>query len=387
MKSFCLDDHAIEALIAESRKNENADGDIAAKIVALTMPAVEHVLSKTYPSFGVHYSSMIEAAAKTIWQKAQEFNLDGEDSFTLYIMPFIRSSIRAYASNLPTPELLTVYHEASEKEQAMIMEWVVANNERLVLHVINRHYSSYRHNHLEDMMQQGRMALFTYSPQFDVEKPYSFSTFITPYILDAIKTYICEVHDISPHYAVQMKKYYRAMNSLKSAGIENPTLDQIANAMGVGLDAAQKVYNISCRLNVLSIDEDEKQRRLEDPYMDSPDKIVEKKEFKESIQRAINRLTPEQQAVVRATFFSDEKKDASMNAVSLKLGMEVSRVRRLLNQAKRDLLYAPELRDYTMSREQTALADYTDSLMIDFVLPANAVEANLDIAMSLDLDF
>ena len=123
--------------------------------------------------------------------------------------------------------------------------------------------------------------------------------------------------------------------------------------------SAQKVYNISCRLNTLSIDGDEKDRSMEDPYTESPDKIFETKEFKESVQRAINRLSPDQQAVIRETYFSDEKKDASMNTVSRRLGMDVSRVRRLLNQAKRDLLYAPELRDYTMSRMQMDLEDYT----------------------------
>ena len=387
MKKFDIDNHAIEELLAAWHAGAAEDAGCREKIVALTMPAVERVLAKTYPSFGDCYPEMVESAAREIWRNALSYDLDGDEPFSMFITPFIRAGIHAYASKLPTPKLLEIYHHASEKEQAMIMEWVVANNERLILHVINRHYSSYRHNHLEDMMQQGRMALFTNAPLFDTEKSYSFSTFITPYILDAIKTYICEVHDISPHYAVQMKKYQRALERLKVMGIETPTMDQIANEMGVGLDAAQKVYNISCRLNTLSIDGDEKDRSMEDPYTESPDKIFETKEFKESVQRAINRLSPDQQAVIRETYFSDEKKDASMNTVSRRLGMDVSRVRRLLNQAKRDLLYAPELRDYTMSRMQMDLEDYTDSLMIDFVLPSDAIEANLDIAMTIDLDF
>lgn len=59
---------------------------------------------------------------------------------------------------------------------------------------------------------------------------------------------------------------------------------------------------------------------MEDPYTESPDKIFETKEFKESVQRAINRLSPDQQAVIRETYFSDEKKDASMNTVSRQAG-------------------------------------------------------------------
>lgn len=388
MKNFEVDNHAIEELLVSAKQSESLnDPSISAAVIAMTMPAVERVLEKTYPSFGAFYGDMVAVASRAIWKNALLYDTESDESFSVYMTPHIRKSIREYVSTMQTTDLLSVYQRATESEQAAIMEWVVANNERLVLHVINRHYSSYRHNHLDDMMQQGRMALFTNAPKFDPAKNYSFSTFITPYILDAIKTYICEVHDISPHYAVQFKKYMRARERLRKAGFENPTMDQIANEMGVGLDAVQKVFGIANRMNPISIEGDEKDKRLSDPYTDSPDKIVENQEFKRDIQRAINRLPKDQQDVVRATFFSDDRKDASLIAVSQMLGMDVSRVRKLLNKSRRELQYVPELRGYNMSREQRDLEDYTDSLMIDFVLPADAVEANLDIAMSLDLDF
>ena len=388
-KSGFVIDALISASVSASAKERE---EILDRIVEDAKPFVERIINKRYPSFGEFHEAMLEVGSKAVRENALRYKTSSDEVFAAFITPFIRQAISEYAYARPTIELLGVYAHATPDEQSRIMEVVVETNKRLVNHVINKYYFSYRHNHQDDMMQQGCMAIFTHAPNFDIKKrnpkndqPYSFSTYIIPYILDGIKTYVCSTHNISPHYAVQIKKFHAAIERLKTAGENDPTLDQIANEMGVGLDAAQKVYGVACRLNTISIDGDEKEKRLFDPYSNAPDTIFEQEELKRSIHRAIDSLPEDERAVILATFF-DGDKETPLIEVARRLNMDVPRVRRLLNKAKRELGDSIELRDFSQSPEQRALENYTDALVVDFVLPTDAVEANLEIALTIDLD-
>ena len=104
MKKFDIDNHAIEELLAAWHAGAAEDAGCPEKIVALTMPAVERVLAKTYPSFGDCYPEMVESAAREIWRNALSYDLDGDEPFSMFITPFIRAGIHAYASKLPTTQ-------------------------------------------------------------------------------------------------------------------------------------------------------------------------------------------------------------------------------------------------------------------------------------------
>ena len=393
MKFECIgyDDNAIrEMMLNYVSLPQEQKAVYASKISDFSIPVVDYVLQKSYPSFIGHYEKMRKVSKDAIIDSVSRYNLS-DGAWSGYIMPIVRQTLRNYVYKLPTIELLKIYHNATEKEQSKIMEAIVIANDRLILHIIGKYYSSYRHNYMEDMVQQGRMAIFLYAPHFDFNKinqktgkPYRFSTFISPYILDAIKSFVCDTHNISPHYAVQLKKFNKALEKLRANGIENPTISDIAEEMGVGIDAVQKAFNISSRLNIISIDGDEKEKRLSDPYIGSPDYIVEQQELHDAVHKAIMNLTEEQRRVVYATFFSEERKEASLVDVSHKLNMDIVRVRRILNQAKRALSSCKELRYLGPSQEMSELEDYTNSFVIEFVLPSSAVEANLEIAMSID---
>jgi len=85
---------------------------------------------------------------------------------------------------------------------------------------------------------------------------------------------------ITPHYAApNQAAQARPLKKLGREGIDNPTLDMLAEEMGVGVDAVQRAYELSCQVNPISIEGDEKDKNICDSYRNSPDAIYERKEF------------------------------------------------------------------------------------------------------------
>lgn len=286
--------------------------------------------------------------------------------------------------SMDTAELVEIYKEdPMSRDAAKAMEAIIKNNDNLVLHIINRYFSSYRHNYMEDMRQEGRMAMYQYAAKYDSAKG-RFSTFITPYIIDAIKTYICEVHGISTHYSGQIKKYNRAVESLKQAGLDDPTFGDIAEEMGVGIDAVQRVHEMAGAMNHASIEGDGKDRELCSPFNASPEALLEKQCVVESVGRAVAQLPDNERAVIMEAFFSDSgNKEVPLTEVAARLGMDVSTVRRLKNKALRRMESSTFLRDFNVTRKRRELEDYADTLGVTFALSGETVSANVEIALNL----
>lgn len=286
------------------------------------------------------------------------------------------------STNMSIEELVNVLNEGTPWQQKEAMDVILATNDSLIISLINKHFPSYRHSHMDDMCQEGRIALFEHAKYFDPEKG-RFSTFIAPYIIDAVKNYICSLHEISTHYVGQLKRYRKAIEALRARGIDNPTFGQIAEEMHVGLDAVQRVHEISLNFNPISIEGDEKDKELSSPYDSTPDAIYEQNEFREQIGNAVASLPIDERRVVRETFFSDSaERELPLAVVADKLGMDISEVRRLKNLAMRRLRNNLQRHDFTESEGRRELESFANSMVISFALPAEAVEANIDIALT-----
>jgi len=283
-----------------------------------------------------------------------------------------------------TNGLIDIIQTGTEREKTLAMELLIEKNDNLVLHIINKYFPSYRHSYMEDMRQEGRIAMYEHAERFDPERG-TFSTYITPYIIDAIKTYICGVHGITTHYSSQLKKCNKAIATLHQDGVDDPTFADIAEEMGIGVDAVKRVFEIANNLNHASIEGDGKDREICTPYSSSPDAILERQSTDEAVHTAVESLEdPAERAVIKAMFFSDPSgKTASLADVAKKLGMDVSTVRRLKNLALRRLEHASTLKDYSPTAQRRELAAFADTLSITFTLPDDVVSASVDLALTI----
>ena len=290
----------------------------------------------------------------------------------------------AELENKTMAELVAGYKFGTEAERALIITKVIMDNEKLITFLLNKHFRSYAKQHNEDMCQEGRIAIAQHFADYQPEKG-TFSTFITFYILEAFKWYICNLHGISSHYFTQIKKYNQALAKLKESGQTDITADLIAEAMGVGMDAVLRVSAIHDRLNHVSIEGDEKDKTLFSRESLSPEEEYERAVESEALREAIRRLPPLERKVIDASFSNLEDKELSLRDVSRQLGMDVPTVRRLKNKALRQLKKDVELRGFFGGGRDSELSDYADALTIDFVISKNSIEENLEIAFDIDL--
>lgn len=282
--------------------------------------------------------------------------------------------------------LVELAKNGTPKERSEAMEAIVEKNDNLILHLIGRFFSSYKHSYADDMRQEGRTAIFEQATRYDPKRG-TFSTFISPYIIDAIKLYICQVHGISTHYSSQIKRYRKAVEALQARGIEKPTYGDIAEEMHVGIDAVQRVHDVCCRVNAVSIEGDNKDRELCSPYETTPDAICERDDLCDRIAKAIHELPVDQRNVINESFFrSSDNKETPLADVAKALGLDVSTVRRLKNLALRRLEQSQWLNDFDNSTQRRQIDDFGQSLTITFTMPAELVEANVNIALSLAPD-
>lgn len=289
-------------------------------------------------------------------------------------------------AKLSIEELVELCKSGTPRERELAMEQIITQNDNLILHLINKYYSSYRHRYIEDMRQEGREAMFLHATDYDPEKG-MFSTFITPYIIDAIKTYICSIHGISTHYSGQIKRFNKAIEVLRRRGIEHPTFGDIAEEMGVGIDAVQRVHEIVNHMNPISIEGDEKDKELTSPYDSSPDTIYEREEEIRSVSEAVNSLPSNERKVIMELFFRDSgNRETPLIDVANRLNMDVSTVRRLKNLALHHLQEARQLSDHKVTKNRRKLNDFSQGLCISFTIPAEVVNADIEIALSLDAD-
>ena len=291
----------------------------------------------------------------------------------------------ANTRNFNIEDMVNLCKTGTPYQKELAMEQIIINNDNLIRSTIKRYYSSYRHNYAEDMLQEGRRAILEHALDFDAAKG-TFSTFIVPYIKDAIKLYICELHGLTTHYASQIKKYNKAIDALKATGVENPMFGEIAEKMGVGIDAVKRVHDMSAHMNAVSIEGDGKDKELySDPYTTTPEVMAEVKDTKDTLHAAIAELPEKERQVITACFFAEDK-ELSLAVVAKLLGMDVSEVRRLKNRALRHLKESSRLMDYDITSKRRALEDFADSIEISFDLPRDMVEADINIALTIDED-
>lgn len=286
--------------------------------------------------------------------------------------------------NMKMPELIARYKLGTEAERALIVTKVIMDNDKLITHLLKKHFPSYIKGHYDDMCQEGRIAISQHFADFQPEKG-KFSTYIGTYILEAFKWYICSLHGISSHYFTRLKQLNQAIAKLKADGHTEITADLIAEEMGVGLDAVLAVMAIRDRINHISIEGDEKEKTLFSGEILGPEEQFERMEEIEALRSAVRRLPPQERKVIIASYLNDDERELPLRDVGRQLEMDSNTVRRLKNRALRQLKRDVDLTGHFGGARNCEVSDFADALTIDFVISKSTVDENLEIAFDIDI--
>ena len=136
--------------------------------------------------------------------------------------------------------LFEKYSNSDEETKEMIREKIVNHNLKLVVSIAKKYLC--KNVELLDLIQEGNKGLIKAVDKFDYKLGFTFATYATWWIRQAIARYIDEYSKsvrIPSHYATELSKYERYKNIMTVELGHNPTKTELANELHVGIE---KIY-------------------------------------------------------------------------------------------------------------------------------------------------
>jgi RNA polymerase primary sigma factor len=236
--------------------------------------------------------------------------------------------------------------EKGEAEAKDAKSEMVKANLRLVISIARRYLN--RGLQFLDLIQEGNIGLMKAVDKFEYQRGYKFGTYATWWVRQAITRAIADqarTIRIPVHMNDIINKLNRTSRTLVQQMGREPTLEEIAEKMGMSLDKVQKVFKVAKRPISLEtpIGEEEGGRLedfLEDKEVISPQDAAISSNMAKRIQKVLSTLNEREEKILRMRFGIGEKHDHTLDEVGQVFELTRERIRQIEEKALRKLKHS-----------------------------------------------
>ncbi len=265
-----------------------------------------------------------------------------------------RQAERRLAQGNLSPEERRRLEEIAADGRAAQDHLILANT-RLVISVAKKYVG--RGLPLSDLIQEGNIGLIRAVKKFDWRRGHKFSTYATWWIRQAVTRAIADQSRtirVPVHMGDQINRLLRLQQQLAQELGRDPTVEELAEAMGVPPSRVEQLLQIARQPVSLDMPTDDEEESvlgdfIEDRGMLSPSEAVTQQMLREILHEALATLSPREVRILKLRYGLADGRMYTLEEVGRKLGVTRERVRQIEAQALARLrhpIYARRLREF-----------------------------------------